>query len=166
METKQNLLVLDEKGALVNAEEVEKLLSFTLEAVEKAKSDLENVRKELLQAMLETGLDSAKIGKYNVSVVKPKDTETFDDAAFAATESSEVVSQFANIKVIDLPFDVNRFKADHPELYEEYSGHDEVMEIDEKKLKKTLPEVYKKFLTVTPSQRETTLRIAETGAKK
>lgn len=135
-----------------------------LDEYEKRKEEFENLEKtfrgELLQAMIDNGIYSSKIGKYQISQIVPNPEIVFDEEKFLTENSVEVISPFVETETI-MTFDEERFKKENPGLYCSYCVNEIKTKFDLKKLEKHLPEVYRNNITIVPSKRAISLRIGK-----
>lgn len=158
-----NLVNYNEKELLIVGDDnkklsfvVEQYLDFIKEVDEKEKlfkNDLKNV-------MLENGLYSEKIGKYNISIAFPKSTETLDEEKLITNEEESVLIPFI-LTHRNESFDVEKLKEKYPEIYKEFYHEDIDLTIDSERLKKMRPDLYDKYKVVTPSTKEPYLVVKE-----
>ena len=130
--------------------------------IEELKSQLEKEEKELrssiLSEMLNNNVDKCITDNVSFSQVIPKNKVEFDDDSFIMNESDDIVGCFVSFSVDNI-FNEEKFKNEHPDLYEQYIDVIVKHETDIKKLEKTLPLVYKKYTKEIQSDKPISLRI-------
>lgn len=161
-----NLIENDTNNVAVLSETAKWLLETTEENCDIAYTQSIACKNAILKAMRENDIATAKLGKYTVSVIVPKNTIKFDDASFILKEPDEVVAGFSSI-VDTTYFDLDKFREDNPELYKKYLKTETKVVVDTGKLEKTFKQIYDKYTTEIVSTKEPTLRLQkEKEAKK
>ena len=160
---KETELILIENNVAVLSPIVENKLDENRQYLEDAKKNDEEFRQAILKAMLDNDIKTAKLGKYTISVVVPHNTIIFDSDKFIEDylDNTEFLKEFVEYKVQEKPFNLEKFKEEHTDLYKEYTGYDETFEVDTKKLEKLLPQVFEKYSSEVVSTKKTTLTIKE-----
>ena len=160
-----SLFIKDENGVIVP----DKTLDFIVDAlntnIEKAQEDDKKFREALKKFMVDNGLISATTDKYNVSLVVPKDKESFNAEEFVKNESHEIVDGFAKISKTK-EFNEEILKEKYPEIYDACCEEFLNIEVDTKALKKYYENIFNKYNIITPATGKTTLRIAEKNTGK
>lgn len=132
-------------------------------AKEKEEEAEEKFRKAVLSAMSDYGVLNFTIGdKYQFIRTGGKETvESFDTDSFVSKEPKEIIDVFSTkTKKVD----VDKLLAEHPDLAEKYSS--DAYEVDTKSLKKALPEVYNKYITLTQRDKRVMLQVKKVKAKE
>lgn len=162
MEETENLETMlvekTDEGKIQLVQAAECLLDACEENLEKATQDYERVKQALINAMLDNNIKTSQLGKYKLAVREPKDKWTFDEHAFIKNESEELVKAFATVKTnVTETFDIEKFKAEYPEVYAKYLTRKEEDElvIDENKLWSNLRNVWEKYATKEPGKAPT-----------
>jgi len=160
MEEILNNLVVIENGALTAPEKVDAFLDQFYDYKKKAEEFEKQFRAAALEAMLNSSTLSVKTDKYVISQVVPKDTVIFDTERFNAEADPFIVDEYTSYKK-ENKFDIDALLADNPDLVAKYTKAVMVPTVDLKKLEKNEPEIYNQFVTIIPSEKAVTLRIAE-----
>lgn len=105
-----------------------------------------------------TGTKSLAYKNYQISLVQPKDIETFDKDSFIANESIDVINKFAIVEFNNV-LDETKLQTQYPEVYKDCCKEETHFEVDTKKLKKYLEPTFNKYNKVEPSNKPTTIRI-------
>lgn len=126
---------------------------------DEANKNMNELRKDLLASMKLHNVEQIKLGHYTISQVIQKDTVTFDDDKFIATEDEDVVAEFIDIQTNET-LNIDKLIAENPDLVKKYTETTETATIDTKSLEKKLPTIYKKYVKVEKSKKDITLRIA------
>lgn len=151
-------------GIVVVDAAVEKLLDDSAARLLEANEADKNLRKTILAAMLEADVSSVKVGSYTLSQVVPKPTITFDTDAFLNEQSDEVIAAFCSFEDEEI-FDLERLKAENPDLVAKYTFKKTNTIVDTKKLEKSMLNVYLKYKSEVKSDRAITLKIARAKEK-
>lgn len=159
MEVRQfNLIQIDENKQAVIAAEVENLLDEYEESKTNFEKAEKKFREELLNAMINNNIISAKIGKYTLSQIIPKPTVSFDEDKFIEENDLDVISIFTTINE-SFEFDIQKFIKDNPEMYAKYCVKTETTSIDTDKMEKLRPDLYEKYKKEISSDKKISLRI-------
>lgn len=126
---------------------------------DEANKNMNELREDLLASMKLHNVEQIKLEHYTISQVIPKDTVTFDDDKFIATEDEDVVAEFIDIQTNET-LNIDKLIAENPDLVKKYTETTETAIIDTKSLEKKLPTIYKKYAKVEKSKKDITLRIA------
>lgn len=153
----EELIVKTEEGLLTLAPHVEKMIDDTLDLVNDATQVESELRESILEAMKANNIFTAKVGKYTLSQVVPKDTVTFDYETFKK-ENPNLIDSFSNTTETET-FDMELLKTKYPSIYEEIRKVNKVVVIDTKRLEKGVPDIYNKYTTVIKSEKKITLAI-------
>lgn len=160
------LIENDEDNVAVLSESAKWLLETTEENCDIAYTQSVACKNAILKAMQENDIAVAKLGKYTVSVIVPKNTIKFDAESFILQESDEVVAGFSSIEETTY-FDIDKFREDNPELYKKYLKTESKVVVDTGKLEKTFKQIYDKYTTEIVSTKAPSLRLSkEKEAKK
>lgn len=162
---KDDLVVLKE-GYPVLAEEVESILDDVQTNADEANALLANVREAILAAMVDNNIYNCKVGKYSISQVLGRDKVIFDKESFFKDAPEDIVMAFTTLEKSEPVFNLEKFKAENPELYAKYLESEDIIVVDEKKLEKTLPEVYEKYVSRVKSDKKPTIMIKQSKEKK
>ena len=138
------------------------MIDDTLDLVNDAEQVEKELREAILEAMKVNGIFTAKVGKYTISQVVPKDTVTFDYETFKK-ENANLVETFSSTTETE-SFDMELLKSKYPAIYDEIHKVNKVTVIDTKKLEKAVPDIYHKYTTCVKSEKPITLAIK--AAKK
>lgn len=144
--------------------EVETLLDNYTSAKEELETAEKELRKAILEAMINNNIISTNVGKYTLSQIVPKAKEVFNSEEFITNENEDVVNAVTNIQDTTF-FDVETFMKENPEMYNKYLKHKYEYNIDTKKLQDFLPNIYKKYLSIQDSDRQISLRITKKRGK-
>ena len=159
MEVKEfNLITTDENNQKVIALEVEKLLDDYEESKKNFEEAEKRFRNDLLNAMINNNIVSAKIGKYTISQIIPKPTIEFNEDLFIEENDVDTISIFTTINE-SIEFDMQRFIKENPQLYYQYCVREETTNIDKDKMAKLRPDLFEKYTKEVPSDKKITLRI-------
>lgn len=135
---------------------VEEYLDFVKYVNEQDKS----FRKRLEKEMIENGLYSEKIGKYNISIAFPKATENLDEEKLITNEDDSTLLPFIIMNKND-EFDINGLKEKYPDIYKEFYKQKVELIIDSEKLKKMRTDLFDKYKIITPPSKEPYIVIKE-----
>lgn len=151
------LIVKTEEGLPTLAPQVEKMIDDTMDLVNDAEQIEKELRESILEAMKANGIFTAKVGKYTLSQVVPKDTVTFDYETFKK-ENANLVESFSTTTETE-SFDMELLKTKYPAIYNEIRKVNKVVVIDTKRLEKGVPDIYNKYTTSVKSEKPITLAI-------
>lgn len=155
-----NLTTLDEHGRVTLSENVVNIYNNIKDKANEAETMMSDFRKALLKAMIENHIASVKIGKLTCSQVIPHDTVYFNAESFMLNEHEDLVAAFTTVSTTET-FDIEKFKAENPELYKKYTISKDIPNVDSAKLEKALPDVYKKYTTTIINDKPIKLMIKE-----
>ena len=157
MENKFELINVEFKNNILNSDKTlnEEVASY-LDFVKMVEDEGKSFRKKLEKVMLDNGLYSEKLGKYNISIAFPKPTESLDEDKLITNENEELLLPFI---VMNSSFDLEKFKEENPEMYQKYIKVE--LSIDSEKLKKMRPDVFDKYKVITPTSKEPYIVIKE-----
>jgi len=154
----QNSLVVLNNNVPTLSEKVEAFLDEAEELKEAANEHYDECRAALLKAMIDNQIYQAKIGKYTISQVVPKNVVTFDVEKFMIEQNQDIVNAFTkNEQTFD--FDMETFVKECPEIYNKYLRKQDNYVVDTDRLSKVLPEIYNKYITISGSEKPITIRI-------
>lgn len=149
----------DENGRLTVSQATVQRLNEIDEQVTALNDEESLIRHEILDGMIQNQIDKCSSHGLTFTQVMPKAKGTFDTDSFLLNESEDIVRCFTAFEEED-EFDIDKFKAENPELYKKYVKQNITPIVDTKKLEKTLTPVFKKYWHEIPSDKPTTLRIA------
>ena len=150
MNEQLELIVKNEKGELSLAAQVETILDVCEAELASATSQYNEIKQNIINAMLDNSLKTAKVGKYKLAIREPKDKWNFDRKKFIEEENEDIVIAFSSIKTQRIEtFDIEKLKSEFPEVYAKCLNVEEteVLDVDENKLWKTLNNVWVKYAT-------------------
>lgn len=152
-------LVVIENNKPVLASTVNQLLNVCEEECRKANDQYDMIKDMMLDAMLDNNLKKAETDNFKVSIRENNSKWVFDEEAFKAGESKDVVEAFTvTEKSRALTLDLDALKEKYPNVYEECLKVEETetSHIDTNKLWKSLPKIYSKYATeIKPEKRGT-----------
>lgn len=155
-----NIIIRNDKGEVIVNPEVGTLLNDILTEKEKLMQKELELKHSILTAMKENDIQTADVDGFKFSQVVPKPLSKFDTDAFLLNENEEILSAFITISEEKL-FNIEKFKSEQAEMYERYSETYQNVDVNTKKLCKTLPAIYNKYYSETPSDKEITLRVTK-----
>lgn len=164
---KINFNVIDNvKGKKTISDDAAKKLSEIESQIDELTSDKNELRKLILDAMIENNVDKCICSNGTTfSQIIPSKIVTFDNDSFIMNESEDVVRCFTTFDEIKT-FNEEKFKAENPDLYNKYVETSIETNIDTNKLVKTLPNIYKKYATEKDSDKPVTLRVGKKRVSK
>lgn len=155
-----NIFVKDENEKITVNEEIVNRLQEIENQKLKLDEEESNIRKAILEGMIENNIEKCTTKNFTFTQVLPKNIEIFDKDAFLMNENDELISYFTSFSEI-VTFDEDKFKFENPSMYEKYSTVKIDAEVDVKKLQKTLRPVYDKYCHIQESNKPITLRIVK-----
>lgn len=153
-------LVVLKNGTPTISDQVDELLDDIMKTKEQIEENEKFVRSAILDAMTKNGILQSKTTNYTLSQVIPKSDVQFDSDEFLLNESLEITSVFTSVSETET-FNLEKFKAENPDIYKKYTEITIGTFVDTKRLEKTLPEVYQKYITFNPTTKPITLRVAK-----
>lgn len=148
----------DENGRLTVSQETVQRLNDINKEVATLNDEESLIRHEILDGMIQNQIDKCSSFGMTFTQVMPKPKGTFDVDSFLLNESEDVVKCFTTFEEED-EFNIEKFKAENPELYNKYLSKNITPVVDTKKMEKTLTSVFNKYWHETPSDKPATLRI-------
>lgn len=118
----------------------------------------DDLRNQILEEMRSNNIDTCKSKNLVFTQVFPKDKLIFDSKKFLENESEDVIASFSTLNEHD-DFNIEKFKAENPELYEKYVTHNVDLDVDTTKLQKALPIIFDKYASYIKNDKPSTLRI-------
>ena len=119
MTDEKNELISIENGLPTLNKQVETIIDNYEDAKTKVNELEKNVRASILNAMIDNSIYQAKVGKYTISQVIPKNTIVFDTGKFLLNESTDIANAFTEVKETE-ELDIDTFKLEQPEMYKKY----------------------------------------------
>lgn len=159
---KLELIKKDENNLPMLSDIVDDILNVCEEDYEKACSQYDAAKDELLKAMIDNGLKKAETKNFKISCRENKSTWTFNEEAFKSNESPELVAAFTKTeKVRNSHLDVDKLMQEYPEVYAKclVVEEQETTSIDVEKLWKTLENIWKKYATEVKPEKLGTVKI-------
>ena len=148
----------DENGRLNVSQATVQRLKEIDEQVNTLNDEENFIRHEILDGMIQNQIDKCSTSGMTFTQVMPKPKGTFDIESFLLNESEDVVKCFTTFEEED-EFDIEKFKAENPELYKKYTKTNIIPTVDTKKMEKTLTPIFEKYWHEIPSDKPVTLRI-------
>lgn len=153
-------LVVFKNGTPTISDQVDELLDDIMKTKEQIEENEKFVRSTILDAMMKNGILQSKTTNYTFSQVIPKSNVQFNSDEFLLNEPLEITSVFTNVSETET-FNLEKFKAENPDIYKKYTETTISTFVDTKRLEKTLPEIYQKYITFNPTTKPITLRVAK-----
>lgn len=153
-------LVVFKNNTPTISDQVDELLDDIMKTKEQIEENEKFIRSAILDAMMKNGILQSKTTNYTFSQVIPKSNVQFDSDEFLLNEPLEITSVFTNVSETET-FNLEKFKAENPDIYKKYTETTISTFVETKKLEKTLPEVYQKYITINPTTKPITLRVAK-----
>lgn len=158
-----DLIIKDEDNNIITVDQAECILDEYYDIKETIEEAEKKLRECILNSMLQNNIVKSKIGKYTVSLTNCKDIEVFNENDFLKNENEDIVKNFVNEEKTE-NFNLELFKKEHFDLYNQYTTITVNRIVDSKKLNKYLPNVYQKYISIKESDKKVSLRIS--GGKK
>ena len=155
-----NEIVIVKAGIPSLNQEIESILDKYIEEAQQAKENENKLRTSIQDAMINNGIYSARVGKYQISIVMPKPHIEFDIDRFINEQSQDIVNAFVNVNT-SLDFDVESFKKEQPEMYMKYCKKTETVEVNYDKLNSTFPAIAEKYSMIKDSTKKPSIRITK-----
>jgi len=156
------ILEFNEHDRLTVSKEVALRLKEISSITNELSTEEKDLRKQILDSMLENHIDKCETCGMTFSQVVPKAKGDFDVDNFMLNESEDIVKCFTTFEE-ETYFDEEAFKKDNPELYAKYIKSNIMSNVDITKLEKTLTPIFNKYYHEVQSDKPITLRI---GTKK
>lgn len=154
------ILVYDDAGRLSVSSAVAQKYQEIQEQLDTYTSQQQELRSQILDAMIENKVTTSKSLGYTFSLVQPRDKEIFDSDSFIEHEEVAIISLFTNVDETE-DVDLEMLKNEFPEAYNKCKKITRTYEVDVKKLQKSLPEVYNKYVTIVPATGNTTIKVTK-----
>ena len=155
-----NILEQDKNGRLVVSKEVVNKLSTISSQIDELSTQEKELRKSVLESMQANNIDSCISSGMKFSQIIPKPIGTFDVNSFIENQSEDLVEAFTSATVTEV-FNVDKFKAENPELYAKYVEKNYEVDIDTKKLQDVFPKIFEQYYHEEQSNKPITLRITK-----
>ncbi len=153
-------IIIKENNKLIINEQIDEILTSYIKQKETIEEQDKNFRKTILDPMISNNVLTGETKKFKLTQVVPKDTVIFDNDNFILNEPEDIVTDFVRMEVKET-FDLEALKTEAPEIYEKYLKREEVLIVEDKRVEKVMPTVYKKYTKTIPSTKEISLRITE-----
>lgn len=145
----------NKNGEMVLSQAVENILDYYV------------LYKKLLEAMSQYNIKTAKVGKYTISKVDPKEQINFDSDRFCQEVPIEIYLDYVkeeNETKLDTESLIEDLKTNYPELIQKHTKTETKKIVNLKSLEQNIPTLYEKYVTRIVSDKLSTLRI--TSSKK
>lgn len=137
----------------------------TLSSLEQTKAEIDDkiseIRKGILEEMIANNITKCSSAHYSFIQVQPKPITHFDNDKFMQNENIDIVNFVSTVTEEEPVFDIEKFKAEHKDLYDAYTKVDMKVDVDQKKLKESFPQIFEKYYSEEPSPKPATLRVAK-----
>ena len=96
----------------------------TLSSLEQTKAEIDEqiseIRKGILEEMVANNIVKCSSAHYNFTQIQPKPITHFDNDKFMQNENIDIVNFVSTVTEEEPVFDIEKFKADHKDLYDAY----------------------------------------------
>lgn len=134
--------------------------------IDELKQQEAELRQQILTGMIENNIDRCTMQNGTTfTQIIPAKIGSFDTDSFILNESEDIVRCFTIFEITST-FDEERFKAEHPEMYEAYSNKSICTNVETDKLQKTLPVIFDKYYSEKDSDKPITLRVTKKRGTK